>query len=54
MRTGGKSYYCLTDATGAGVASAVGTGGLSSAVSWAAIGAGVGFVGSGISAMDEC
>ncbi|MGW7195656.1 hypothetical protein [Streptomyces chryseus] len=38
----------------AGVASAIGTGGLSSAASWGAIGAGVGFIGSGISAMDEC
>ncbi|WP_133887080.1 RHS repeat-associated core domain-containing protein [Streptomyces sp. BK208] len=51
---GGLSVLGGVISTGAGIASAVGSGGLSTPASWAAIGGGIGLVGTGIGMIDAC
>ncbi|MFE2267218.1 hypothetical protein [Streptomyces griseosporeus] len=51
---GGFSVVGGALAFGAGVASAIGSGGLSTPASLAAIGGGLGFIGSGLAMIDSC
>ncbi|MEV7730007.1 hypothetical protein AB0P15_35640, partial [Streptomyces sp. NPDC087917] len=51
---GGLSVLGGAISFGAGVAGAIGTGGLSTPASLAAIGGGIGLVGAGLNAIDDC